>query len=70
MFIEVNVGDVVILRKPHPCGANEWEVTRIGTDIGLKCRNCGRRLMLPRSKFNKSLKKFVSRATPPPQPAG
>lgn len=65
--IAVQVGDVVTLRKPHPCGANEWQVTRIGTDIGLKCLKCGRRIMLPRGKFNKRLKVFVSRAHPTPQ---
>lgn len=63
--IDVQVGDVVMLRKPHPCGANEWEVTRIGTDIGLKCRKCGRRVMLPRGKFNKRLKSFISHARAP-----
>lgn len=60
--IDVQVGDVVMLRKPHPCGTNEWEVTRIGTDIGLKCLKCGRRVMLPRGKFNKRLKRFISHA--------
>lgn len=70
-LIEVHVGDVVMLRKPHPCGANEWRVTRIGADIGLQCVQCGRRLMLPRGKFNKSLKKFLSRAASQTQaPAG
>jgi hypothetical protein len=65
MLIEVAVGDVVTLRKGHPCGANEWLVTRIGADIGLKCAGCGRRLMLPRDKFNKEFKKYVSRASLP-----
>jgi hypothetical protein len=62
MYVEVHVGDVVTLRKQHACGANEWDVVRIGADIGLKCRRCGRRLMLARGKFNKSVKTFVSRA--------
>jgi len=61
-FFDVHVGDIVMLRKPHPCGSYEWEVVRIGTDIGLKCCKCGRRVLLPRSKFNKRMKKFVSRA--------
>ena len=64
MYVEVHIGDVVTLRKQHPCGANEWDVVRIGADIGLRCRGCGRRLMLPRGKFNKSVKSFVSRAGP------
>ena len=63
MLVDVQVGDRVTLRKPHPCGANEWEVVRIGADIGLKCASCGRRLMLPRGQFNKRWKKFVSRAS-------
>jgi len=62
--IDVRVGDVVMLRKPHPCGSYEWEVTRIGTDIGLKCLGCGHRMMMPRGKFNKRAKKLVSRAYP------
>jgi hypothetical protein len=69
MLMDVQVGDVVLLRKPHPCGSSEWEVTRIGADIGIKCLGCGRRLMLPRSQFTKQVKKFVSRAgAPPPTP--
>ena len=59
---DVQPGDVVEMRKGHPCGANEWLVLRIGTDIGCKCVRCGRRVMLPRSKFNKSFKRFLSRA--------
>lgn len=56
MLPQVNVGDQVTLRKPHPCGSYDWVVTRIGTDIGLKCLTCGRRVMLPRSEFNKRVK--------------
>jgi hypothetical protein len=63
--IDVQPGDVVRLRKPHPCGGYEWLVTRIGTDIGLQCRTCQRRVMLPRGEFNKRFKAFVSRASAP-----
>ncbi|GAB4158064.1 MAG: DUF951 domain-containing protein [Candidatus Promineifilaceae bacterium] len=49
------------LRKPHPCGSYEWEVTRVGTDIGLQCQMCRRRVMLPRSEFQKRLKQIVKR---------
>ncbi len=58
------MGDVVRLRKPHPCGGYEWEVTRLGADIGLRCRGCGRRLMLGRSTLERRLKTFVSRGEP------
>lgn len=61
MLVDVQVGDVVTLRKPHPCGTNEWTVTRIGADIGLKCHGCGRRIMLTRGVFNRRVKKFISR---------
>ncbi len=49
----VSLGDVVKLKKPHPCGANEWEIVRVGADIGLKCRGCERRVMLVRSEFDR-----------------
>ena len=53
---EVTVGDRVRMRKAHPCGGYEWEVTRTGADIGLRCLTCGRRVMLPRVKFTKQVK--------------
>lgn len=48
------------MKKAHPCGSNEWEVTRIGADIKIKCINCGRGIMMPRIEFNKKLKKIVT----------
>jgi len=62
MWVDVRPGDVVSLRKPHPCGTNEWTVTRIGADIGLKCHGCGRRIMLTRGVFNRRVKNFISRS--------
>ena len=62
MPIEVQVGDIVRLRKPHPCGGYEWEVVRIGADIGLKCQTCQHRVMLTRREFEKRLKTFIQRA--------
>ena len=58
------MGDVLQLRKPHPCGSFEWEVTRLGADIGLRCRECGRRLMLERRTLERRLRDFVSRGEP------
>ncbi len=63
MFVEVHVGDVVQLRKPHPCGSDVWLVTRVGADIGLVCQRCKRRVMLPRGTFNKRLKTISSRGS-------
>lgn len=60
MYIEIHVGDIVKMRKKHPCGSFEWEVVRIGADIGMVCQSCGRKVMLPRGEFNKRLKTIVS----------
>jgi hypothetical protein len=57
----VRVGDIVRLKKAHPCGANEWEVTRIGMDIGLACMGCGRKVRLVRYEFDRRFKGFVRR---------
>ncbi len=59
--LEVVVGDVVRLKKPHPCGSYDWTVTRLGADIGLRCHGCDRRVMLSRRTLEKRLKSFVSR---------
>ena len=58
--LEIHVGDKVRMRKPHPCGGYEWEVTRTGADIGMCCLTCGRRVMLPRSKFEKRVKTILA----------
>ncbi len=54
---EYREGSVVIMKKQHPCGNNEWIVTRAGADIKIKCSSCGRSIMLPRIEFDKKLKK-------------
>lgn len=53
------IGSKVIMKKPHPCGENLWEITRVGVDIKIKCINCGRSIMIPRVEFNKKMKKVV-----------
>ena len=62
-FVEVHVGDVVRLRKEHPCGGSDWCVVRLGADIGLRCTTCQHRVLLARSLFERRLKSFVSHAT-------
>jgi len=62
MTIEVKPSDVVRLRKAHPCGSYEWEVVRVGADIGLKCLKCQRRVLLARGVFERRMKEFVSRS--------
>lgn len=54
-----NLGDIVEMKKDHPCGSKEWEIIRMGADIKIKCCGCGRIIMLPRSKFEKDMKKVV-----------
>ena len=56
---DYKLNDIVIMKKPHPCGTNNWEIIRIGADIKIKCLNCGRSIMMPRIEFNKKLKKIV-----------
>jgi len=62
MFVKIELGDIVRLRKKHPCGGTDWEVVRLGTDIGLVCLGCGRRVLLPRGDFNKRLKTILRHA--------
>lgn len=57
------LGDVVQMKKPHPCGVNEMEVIRMGMDIRIKCVGCKHSVLVPRVKFEKSMKK-VLRAAP------
>jgi len=60
-----NVGDIVEMRKPHPCGSKQWEVTRTGADFRIKCLGCLHQVMLPRPKFEKSVKKIIKSAGTP-----
>jgi hypothetical protein len=66
-IIDFRMEDVVRLRKPHPCGGFEWQVVRLGADIGLRCTTCKRRVLLERRTLEKRLKTFVSRG-PEPDP--
>ena len=52
---------MVRLRKPHPCGGYDWQVTRLGADIGLRCLKCDRRVLLDRATLEKRMKEFVVR---------
>lgn len=60
MTVNVQIGDIVQMRKKHPCGSDHWQIVRLGVDIGLVCQGCRRRVLLPRSLFNKRLKAVVS----------
>jgi len=57
---EYKLGSIVMMKKAHPCGSNEWEVIRVGADIKIKCIACSRSIMMPRIEFNKKLKKIIN----------
>jgi hypothetical protein len=59
--VEIEVGDVVKLKKPHPCGANEWEITKLGMDIGLTCLGCNRKVRLVRYDFDRRFRGYIRR---------
>jgi len=56
---EYKLGSIIMMKKQHPCGTNEWLITRTGADIKIKCINCNRTIMLPRPEFNKKMKKVI-----------
>lgn len=55
----IEIGDVVRMKKAHPCGSDRWEVLRTGVDFRIKCRGCGRVVMLPRAKFLKGVREVA-----------
>jgi hypothetical protein len=55
-MIKIDVGDILTLKKPHPCGSHEWEVLRIGQDLRLKCVGCGHQMMIARKNIEKNIK--------------
>ncbi len=61
MVMEIKLGDIVRLKKPHPCGGDQWRVVRLGADIGIRCLGCGRRVLLKRPVFERRVKEFISR---------
>ncbi len=61
MVTEIRLGDVVRLKKRHPCGSYEWQVVRLGADIGIRCLKCQRYVLLERSVLERRVKAFVSR---------
>jgi len=62
MIETFELGDIVKMKKPHPCGSSEWEITRVGADIKIKCQGCGRVVMLDREVFLKRAAKIVKKA--------
>lgn len=65
--MELKLGDVVRLKKKHPCGGSEWEIVRLGADIGIKCRTCGHRVLIERAVFERRVTSFISHGQPSKQ---
>lgn len=64
------LGDVVLMKKPHPCGSNEMEIIRMGMDIRVKCVGCKHSVLMPRVKFEKKMKKVLRSAVERQEPEG
>jgi len=63
MVLEIKIGDILKLKKTHPCGGNTWQVVRLGADIGIVCLKCRRRVLIPRPELERRIKEFVSRGS-------
>ncbi|MEG0021728.1 MAG: DUF951 domain-containing protein [Bacilli bacterium] len=57
---DYKLGSIVLMKKEHPCGYNEWEIVRVGADIKIKCNSCKRCIMMSRVEFNKKIKKILT----------
>lgn len=57
--MDVNVGDILEMKKPHPCGSRQFEVLRVGMDFKIKCKGCGHEVMAARAKIERNIKKVI-----------
>lgn len=64
MPMDLRVGDIVTMKKPHPCGSKDWKLLRVGADIRMECLGCGHLLMLPRNKVEKNIRKVKGQEKP------
>lgn len=62
MLPDLQLNDMLRLRKPHPCGSYDWKVVRLGADIGLECCRCQRRVILTRRELSRRLKTILSKS--------
>ena len=61
MGLPYEVGDIVTLKKVHPCGSRDWEILRVGADFRLKCTGCGHQIMVPRKMVEKNTKNLIKK---------
>ncbi len=64
--MELGLGDVIRLKKKHPCGSYDWEVVRLGADIGIRCVKCGHRVLVERAALERRIREMVSRGKTSP----
>ncbi len=57
--MDIQVGNIIKMKKAHPCGSHEWEVLRIGADFRLKCCGCEHQIMIPRRQAEKNIKEII-----------
>lgn len=62
--MDVRIGDILKMKKKHPCGSDRWQVLRIGADFKLKCMGCGHEIMNARSKIERNIKKITREGEP------
>lgn len=67
MVLDLKIGQVLTLKKKHPCGSSQWEVVRVGADIGIKCLGCGRRVLVERPYLERRIKGISGPDTPASQ---
>ena len=65
--MDIHVGDTIVTKKSHPCGANSFSVLRVGMDFRIRCNGCGHEVMLPRAKIEKNIKKVIPAAETQPK---
>ena len=66
--IALYLDDLVVLRKPHPCGGDTWRIVRLGADIGLRCTTCSHRVLVARAAVERDIKRFAERGPLAPAP--
>jgi hypothetical protein len=62
--MDIHINDILKMKKPHPCGSQEWLVLRVGMDFKMRCQGCGHEVMLPRGKVEKNIKKVFREGQP------
>jgi hypothetical protein len=68
--MDIHLGDILVMKKAHPCGDKQWKVLRVGADFRLKCLGCGHEIMIPRLKAEKNIRNVIREENPSTQLSG